>query len=65
MQAYFTIDSRRLASRHKKSLRDKKLLYGVKQFNLDPTRGIKYGKSMPVLKVVSPILIILCVFLGS
>ncbi len=52
MQAYFTIDSRRLASRHKKSLRDKKLLYGVKQFNLDPTRGIKYGKAMPVLKVV-------------
>lgn len=39
---YYTIDSRRLASKHKKSQRDRKLLYGVKQFNLDPKRGLQY-----------------------
>ena len=40
-QAYFTIDSRRLASMHKKSnARNSKLLYCVKQFNLDPKKGI-------------------------
>jgi len=39
---YYTIDSRRLASKHKKSQNDRKLLYGVKQFNLDPERGLKY-----------------------
>ena len=41
-QAYFTIDSRSLASKHKRSARDKKLLYGIKQFNLEPRRGIKF-----------------------
>ncbi len=40
-EAYFTIDSRRLASRHKKSVRDRRLLHGVKQFNLDPEKGIR------------------------
>jgi len=39
---YYTIDSRRLASKHKKSLRERKLLNGVKQFNLDPEKGLKY-----------------------
>lgn len=39
---YYTIDSRRLASKHKKSLRERKLLTGVKQFNLDPDNGLKY-----------------------
>ena len=40
-QAYFTIDSRRLASMHRKSnARNSKLLYCVKQFNLDPKKGI-------------------------
>lgn len=39
---YYTIDSRRLASKHKKSQHDRKLLYGVKQFNLEPERGLKY-----------------------
>ena len=40
-QAYYTIDSRRLASmHHKKSSRNSKLLYGVKQFNLDPKKGL-------------------------
>ena len=40
-QAYFTIDSRRLTSMHKKSnARNSKLLYCVKQFNLDPKKGI-------------------------
>jgi len=39
---YYTIDSRRLASKHKKSQRDRKLLYGVKQFNLEPKRGLEY-----------------------
>ena len=40
LQAYFTIDSRRLASMHKRSARNSKLLYGVKQFNLDPKKGL-------------------------
>jgi len=39
---YYTIDSRRLASKHKKSQRDRKLLDGVKQFNLDPKAGLEY-----------------------
>jgi len=39
---YFTLDSRRLASMHRKSQRDMKLMYGVKQFNLDPKRGLDY-----------------------
>jgi len=39
---YYTIDSRRLASKHKKSLKERKLMNGVKAFNLDPERGLKY-----------------------
>ncbi|XP_023349535.1 cytohesin-3 isoform X2 [Eurytemora carolleeae] len=39
---YYTIDSRRLASKHKKSLKERKLLNGVKRFNLDPEEGLKY-----------------------
>jgi len=39
---YYTIDSRRLASKHKKSQHDRKLLYGVKQFNLEASRGLEY-----------------------
>jgi len=39
---YYTIDSRRLASKHKKSMKERKLLNGVKAFNLEPERGLKY-----------------------
>jgi len=39
---YYTIDSRRLASKHKKSLKERKLLNGVKAFNLEPEKGLKY-----------------------
>ena len=39
---YYTIDAKRLTSRHKTSQQDKQLLYGVKQFNLDPGKGLKY-----------------------
>jgi len=39
---YYTIDSRRLASRHHKNQHDRKLLYGIKQFNLEPKKGLKY-----------------------
>jgi len=39
---YYTIDSRRLASKHQKTQHDRKLLNGIKQFNLDPEKGLKY-----------------------
>jgi len=39
---YYTLDARRLASSHKKNQFDRNLLYGVKQFNLQPERGLKY-----------------------
>ena len=39
---YYTIDAKRLTSRHKNSQQSKQLLYGVKQFNLDPEKGLKY-----------------------
>jgi len=39
---YYTLDTRRLASKHKKNQHDRMLLYGVKQFNLQPERGLKY-----------------------
>ena len=44
MQGYYTIDSRHLiSSQHsRKSLADKKLLLGVKQFNLDPKKGLEF-----------------------
>ncbi|TRY80813.1 hypothetical protein TCAL_09275 [Tigriopus californicus] len=42
-QGYFTLDPRRQGSKHyKKSMRDKSLLYGIKQYNLEPKRGIEY-----------------------
>ena len=41
-QGYFTIDSRRLASKHsRRNLVDRKLMQCVKQFNLDPKIGIE------------------------
>ena len=40
--AYYTIDSRRLASKHQKSQDErKKLLYGIKHFNLNVQKGLK------------------------
>ena len=39
---YYTIDAKRLTSRHKTSQQDKQVLYGVKQFNLDPGKGLNY-----------------------
>lgn len=39
---YYTLDSRRLANKQKKSLRERRLLAGVKQFNLEPERGLQY-----------------------
>lgn len=39
---YYTIDSRRLASKHQKTQHDRKLLNGIKQFNLEPEKGLKY-----------------------
>jgi len=39
---YNTLDPRRLPSSHKKNQLDRNLLYGVKQFNLQPERGLKY-----------------------
>lgn len=47
MQAYFTVDSRRFP---KKSLRDKKLLDGIKKFNLDPKKGLDYLVQASVLE---------------
>jgi len=47
---YYTIDSRRLASKHKKSLRERKLWNGVKQFNLDPDRGLQYLQEFQFIK---------------
>jgi len=39
---YYTLDAKRLASKHKKNQQDRMLLHGVKQFNLQPERGLKY-----------------------
>jgi len=50
-QLYYTIDARRLASRHKKSQQDRQLLYGVKQFNLDPKEGLKYLEEKGFLRL--------------
>ena len=47
---YYTIDARRLASRHKTSQQDKQVLYGVKQFNLDPEKGLKYLEEKCVIE---------------
>ena len=40
-QAYYTIDSRRLASMHKKSSRNCMLLKAIKHFNVDPKKGLE------------------------
>ena len=55
-QTYFTIDSRRHPTRHTKkySLRDKKLLYGIKQFNLEPKRGLEVLESSAFLPSNDP-----------
>ena len=50
-QLYYTIDARRLASRHKKSQQDRQLLFGVKQFNLDPKEGLKYLEEKGFLRL--------------
>jgi Sec7-like guanine-nucleotide exchange factor len=47
---YYTIDSRRLASKHKKSQRDRKLLDSVKQFNLDPKKGLAHLQNAGFVK---------------
>merc|ERR1711962_1282022 len=39
---FYTIDSRKLANKHKKNHLDRALLYGIKQFNLEPSRGLTY-----------------------
>ena len=39
---YYTLDSRRMANKQKKSLRERRLLTGVKMFNLEPERGLHY-----------------------
>jgi len=49
-RSYYTIDARRLASRHKTSQQDKQLLYGVKQFNLDPGKGLLYLQEKSLLQ---------------
>merc|ERR1712168_56992 len=49
---YYTIDSRR-ASKHKKGQKDRKLLYGVKQFNLDPQKGLKYLEDAGFLEMTA------------
>jgi len=50
-EKYFTIDGRNLSSKHvsQKSLQDKKLLHGVKQFNLDAKRGLEYLSKSGIL----------------
>jgi len=54
-EKYFTIDGRNLGSKHvsQKSLRDKKLLYGVKQFNLDAKNGLEYLSKSGILNKTS------------
>lgn len=39
--AYYTIDSRRLASKHQRNQDERKLLYGIKHFNLNSKKGLK------------------------
>ena len=54
-QKYFTIDGRNLGSKHvsQKSLQDKKLLHGVKQFNLDAKNGLEYLSKSGILNKTS------------
>ena len=37
---FFTMDAKRMAQFLNKPVYDKNLLHGIKQFNLDPTRGL-------------------------
>ena len=55
LQKYFTIDGRNLGSKHvsQKSLQDKKLLHGVKQFNLDAKNGLEYLSKSGILNKTS------------
>jgi hypothetical protein len=55
-QGYYTIDSRHLpSSQHsRKSLADKKLLLGVKQFNLDPKKGLDFLDKAGFLDSANP-----------
>ena len=39
--AYYTLDSRRLASRHQKNQEERKLYHATKQFNLNVEKGLK------------------------
>jgi Sec7-like guanine-nucleotide exchange factor len=54
--AYFTIDPRNLASKHcsRKSLVNKNLMHGVKQFNLDPKKGLESLSKGGFLNTESP-----------
>jgi len=54
-EKYFTIDGRNLGSKHvsQKSLQDKKLLHGVKQFNLDAKNGLEYLSKSGILNKTS------------
>jgi len=51
-QKYFTIDARRLKKQKNQS--DEKLLHGVKQFNLDPKRGLDFLSKSGYLNRDSP-----------
>merc|ERR1711936_1235207 len=42
VNTYYTLDSRRLASRHQKNQQERKLLHGIKHFNLNVEKGLKY-----------------------
>jgi len=50
LRNYYTIDAKRLASRHKTNQHDKQLMYGVKQFNLDPQKGLHYLQEKNILQ---------------
>jgi len=39
--AYYTLDSRRTISKHQKNQDERKLLYGIKHFNLNVQKGLK------------------------
>jgi len=50
---YYTIDARRLASRHKSGQFSKQLLTGMKQFNLNPKVGLKYLEDKSIIKMTA------------
>ena len=49
-ELYYTIDTRRSASRHKKCQQAKQLLFGVKQFNLHAEKGLTYLEEKNFIK---------------